>query len=273
MRSALQAALVGVLLVLAGCTGTLGTATDTTTATTDTTTTATTTTTTPDPERIAPGVTEAGVVDAAALASAHARFLQARSYTVERSYVERSSDGTLLTQKRSTARYERSAGELFFAQSVNGTRPALLGAAAGRVEIWSNGSTTYSRVETGGAEVSYRASSALTLSNDRYGRIYTLLSTLDTRVTERTPEGRFTLVATGVDYPRSVAPDRFDRVVNVTFEATVTVDGLVERYHVEYTGVTDDGDRVRVEETVRFVAFETTTVEAPDWVDEAAAST
>lgn len=279
MRKALQAALIGALLVVAGCTGAPGgtttadTQTQTTISTETTATTATTTTTTtPAPEQLAPGLTENGVANAADLASAHSKFLQGRQYTIVRTHTEESGDGTLLTRKVSRAKYERSNGEYFFNQSINGTRDEILGSPTGHLEIWSDGSSTYSALTVDG-NTTYKASAAIPLSDDHYGKLYTLLSTTETKVVEKTPEGRYTIEATNVEYPGSIAPDRFADVKNVSFTATVTADGLVENYEYAYTGVKADGSEIRVSERGRFVAFEDTTVESPEWVSEAAEAT
>ncbi|MFC7194532.1 hypothetical protein ACFQL4_07490 [Halosimplex aquaticum] len=60
-------------------------------------------------------------------------------------------------------------------------------------------------------------------------------------------------------------------VENATLHALATEFGLVDTYRVVYTATLHDGTTVRVSRTVRFRAIGNTTVDRPQWYDEAMA--
>ncbi|QKY21138.1 hypothetical protein B4589_012425 [Halolamina sp. CBA1230] len=267
------AVLVALLLALtAGCSGIA--ADDTPTAVPDTETvngepatatgTVTETTATETPERLAPGVTESGVVDSYELAQSHRNVLAATTYTTTGTTLI-THDGTEL--RRVTAVTAVGAGErsLFRQNSSVGAedvrRPA-------NVTVFRNDSARRQRVVHPNGSVKVRRGVNVTPypeAGHSFDRIYTLLTATDVELNgtvERDGETLYRLAAAG-----EPSAESFRNVSAYRMTMLVDADGLIHEYTVAYDTTRFDRD-VRVRTRYRVTAVGNTSVDTPAWVGE-----
>lgn len=275
----MRAAVVAVLVVLAGCSA-LAPGPDTD-ANPETVTPAPV----PTDSGLAPGVGPSTVTDASALAAAHGAALGNESYTLVTNRTVRTANGSL--RSALTVRLALSSGpsrNYHATVSVEGpAAPLVIGEPPTRAEYWTDDEvylrrqtidnrTVYSRYDDADAYVGTWSFWLGTVALD-LGPEIDLQSTLEgfeTRVADRSPAGRVHLVGTAVRSEGFVDnPAEVERVENATLHAFVARSGFVESYHVVYDATLDDGERVRVRRSVRFERVGTTTVDRPSWYDEA----
>ena len=307
-RTAL-ALLVAAMLLLAGCsnvpgasdspptdtntpasTTTIGSITKTTTdstgttAATETTQSDATTTTTATDDRLAPGLAESGVTDAAALADAHAAILTNTSYTVRNHRQVRNESPTAnatlppIFRANTTTEVAHDPARIFLRYDVSGNASATSSQFPRDVELWAGPNLTLQAVETPNGTVYRRVRSRNVASGGVTGRdtLFSLFSTLNTTVAGTTTQNGTTLYrvnSTGVSDPALLASllDA-ESVSNVSMTALVDADGLVHEYRIEYDATSESGTR-HVTRATRYTALGETTVERPAWYDEAVNAT
>ncbi|MWG34848.1 hypothetical protein [Halomarina oriensis] len=290
MRSALQvASCLAVLVLLAGCGGMQGT--DTTGAAANTTS-AETTTDTPTPptsdaattteastpatttaeqskesalDGAPPGVRVTDIADPFALADANDEALAGANYTRQRTATLTASNGTELVDETATSRYAANHTNVLVERSFAGTT-TLAGVDVTDVTQWYNGTATTLRLEgvDGTTYVTIGATPEDSTSlGQELSRYYVDPGTVTTTETKSGVEVRLT-PPSGEETVAGYVVDATNRTVTVS----VTEDGLVEGFRVEYTGtLVDDPDViVRGVRAVEVTAVGETTVERPAWV-------
>lgn len=218
-----------------------------------------------------PGLSpDQGITDADALVDAHTENLQNSSYTVNYTLTTQYANGTLRTTRRTTTMVgvpqERYQSISRIAGSVNG----VLGANNGTVKYWSNGTTTVRAVLVGNESTSRELSDAPSGVRKSYSeRLYVLLSSSNFSVTKETAEGetRYRVRSTDIVQP-DIIPRSNDvtNITNVSLAAAVSAAGTVQSYNLSYEA-TIRGERIQVEERLRFTEINSTMVEKPSWVE------
>lgn len=232
-----------------------------------------------------PGVGPDGVADAARLADAHATALSGRSLTVEKRHVQRFADGGERAASSWVVRIgpDRKRYNATYRQS--GAASSLLGAREGGVTRYANGSVVAQRRFGAGAD--REGPDRVRLNRLANGapappgavvhgrpvgdhRLETMFATAWRANVTALGDGRFRVVATR---PPESYRSPAGRVVDIDrwrLVATVTVDGLVRSFRLEYGGRLARGDRrVTGVRTVRYSGVGSTTPEQPDWFERA----
>lgn len=258
-----RALFVAVLLVTAGCSLPAGepTATDRVTA-------APVPEATARPGVLAPGVTEAGVTDPGRLAAAHARTLEATSYTVNQTLVQRWTNGTLRSRYVTVARFGAEPGR-FDAQLEQTDREAGR-LVTRRVHRYGDGERAYIAT-TEGNRTSYRLlrypDGAPRDPTDVYLRNLTNVLAVERVFTLVPTDTVGTFTENGTRYVRveSTAPTTILPLRNVTVTATISESGVIRAYRVRYD-VTREGE-LRATVALRYTAVGSTQVTEPPWLD------
>lgn len=246
---------VAALLVIAGCAGTTQSSTTTTTESPTTTTQAPTTTTTGEPvQYVAPGVSEAGVVDGFRLGEAHVDTLRLNTYTVVQTETTTAADGTVLSSTETVAKHGDSATA--GTKTVDGEQTAA---------FYHDGDA--GTLKTG------NETAALATPTDAWTQslgawkedIYAVVSASDVTVERFETESgkvRYRLTAENptklVDVPNDAE--------NANVEIVVSGIGLVNEYTISYD-TTVDGESATYTKTVAFTNVDGTSVDQPDWHD------
>jgi hypothetical protein len=233
--------------------------------------------TAPDDGGLAPGVTEAGVVDATALKDAHVALLRDGEFTVRRVRVERFANGSLRARTTLAATYPGD-GRYRVERTFEGPDHDRLGTAGTTIQYGNaTGSVRLRRAPNGtvldrslGPPSSGAVTRTALLTAPFSGRrVLLMLRAAD--VADVTPvDGRaaYRLSGSGIDDPAALrsllSPSLVDGVDDVTATAVVTDSGLVERLEFAYTAVLD-GQRVRIVRTVRYETGNAT-LNRPAWV-------
>ena len=233
---------------------------------------------TPDPPtEVAPGITEAGVRNASALARAHDAILEDTNYTVIRNVTYRAANGTVLTHRRSVSRVgtdgRRCVGRTW--REATGLRREAVWSSGERLlraRTYANGTRTYRRTEFETADRG-RAIGAGTGS----GQIDRVFTVAEVRVVDRYEHNGtvlYRLVSASAARSGTSATDRSDRDGRaVSAEALVTIQGLVRSYEFQQTLSDDLDGTTRIVVSTRYVDVGTTTVERPPWYDDALRAT
>lgn len=249
----LRLAVVGLVVVLAGC-GALGGSGgpdgpfDTETDEERTLTPVAVPEVTAEPAPLPPGVTTAGVTDADALLDAHRAVLRNQSYTLT---VRLSVDGVVserLARVESPTRYYQ--------------REVLAGSES-NVSRFASDRTVYTRSVAPNATRYARFDTVRPPGSQTVRESRLLLSVPTATVFETTVDGRPAFVVRG-SYPVHPAASALR---NVTLRAVVRPDGLVRSLNASYTRV-DGADRTAVSRSFRYTDLGETTVDRPDWVAE-----
>ena len=266
MQRVVGTILIAVLVVLAGCSGVLGGSGEPTETLTPAAVPTDEPTPTPVPQ-LAPGVTEQGIENGSALVAAHGSFLQNRSFTMRSNSTLLASNGSVLFRETGTLRAGPS-GEGFyviFEENSSYGYPNS-GAWPVRTEGWSNGeqafvkrtytngTTTYDRLEAGSGELRY---------NTAQGSLGFSLESFDsnnTAVTERLSRNGSTLYRiNGTSQP--YGPD------NTSLSLLADDRGVVHSYRTVRRPSFDENVSISA---TRFFGIGTTEApERPSWVDEA----
>ncbi|WP_123533482.1 DUF7537 family lipoprotein [Halosimplex salinum] len=276
------AAVVVVLVVLAGCSGIVpGPDPDSGPETV-------TPAPVPTDEGFPPGIGPSGVTDSSALAVAHAAALDGNAYTLLSNRTVRRPNGSIRSVL--AVELELSPSRRYHVDvSVRGPdAPVVIGEPPTRAEYWADDETylrrqvidnrtEYSRYDASEDYVGTWRFWLGTVALD-IGPEADLRRTLDsfrTSVAERTTDDGRELVHIVGTATRSdeFVDDQSDAgaVTNATLHAFVTESGFVESYHVVYDAERADGSVVRVRRSVRFREVGSTTVDRPSWYDEAVA--
>lgn len=274
----MRAALVAVLVLLAGCNGFAGTETRTTASVTPAPV--------PSSPDYPPGVTENGVVDASRLASAHARAVSNQSYTLRSNRTVRYTNGTIRSRLTVSVQLAANRSYLVHARTTGDRAPTFLGRPPANATFWSNGSqyvraytingeTTYNSFEPPDQFIAtwrYWVSTAAfggegSFAQQKYEQTFSSVDTRITRVDSPRNETLFRVVGRPTGDPQFLPAD-ISRVRNLTVVSLVTSAGLVRSYRVQYVGVVN-GERVRVRWTVDYSRVGSTTIERPSWYGRA----
>jgi hypothetical protein len=277
MRHGVAIAVVAICLLSAGCAGLFGD--DTAAQETVTPAPVPTAEATTSPEQRAPGVVGDRVVNATALGRAHVGQLSNTSYRVRHTRTVRNDSGRY---KRVQTRASISAGYRSYTATRTVTGPGVTAREVhttwrnGRALKWTtvNGSTTAEVVADsrgiGGPPRPPRA--ALFFEPTFNGRLIALLSV--TNVTAIQPGDSvikqlygvslYRIKGTGATDDSAVATHSVDRVTNVSLSATVTPNGVVRSYALQYTTVNGTETR-RVTESLRYRDLGTTEVAFDTW--------
>ena len=248
-----------------------------------------------------PGVDEAGVVDPADLARAHAAVVRNQSYTLVSNRTIRSATGDLRSLLAIHLELADDRTYLVSARTAGPDGPEFLGRPPASAEIWSNGSVYVSaRPGLDGRTVrefdppnEYVASwrywrgtvafgGQAGFARESLGGLFASIPTelVDTRrtngtTTDGTTNGTTTAVTTnGTTVFRLVGESatsaRFAKVGsgpvgNVSLAATVTEQGVVRSFDLAYDRRVD-GELVQVRWSLRYERVGSTGVPRPDWI-------
>ena len=225
-------------------------------------------------QRLAPGVTAEGVVAPTRLVTAHTAALRGRSFTTVRRAVTHGEDGGFRSEVVTRGRVGEDRRRLFVDRRASGPLVRSIG-LAGRTEQYVGERRTVRR-ETQNGTVRYSSdrrnpgtvAGTVLLSDITAGSTISLaLHGMNFSVipVEGASNGtRYRLVSTDITDSGTLIGLAGENARNVTFEATVTPDGLVTWFELSYTA--DRGDSsVTVVRTVAFEDVGTTTVERPPW--------
>ncbi|MFD1514019.1 hypothetical protein [Halomarina rubra] len=229
-------------------------------------------------EEVAPGVTNAGVVDSGRLVAAHVEHVRGRSVATTRRTVVYGVDGRVRSSAQTRAFVGADRRRAFVDHRVAGP-PAGFGMDDERVQQYVAGETVFARTVSNGTERfassardPYATTGSALVSNISTGP--SLATAFAAFVFDVAPhagawaESRYRLRSTTDPERGALAGLADERAQDVSFMATVTDEGLVTWWRMAYT--TDrDGETVRVVRTVSFDGVGTTTVERPGWVDDA----
>jgi len=273
-RSQVLPIVIAAMVVLAGCnalTGDDDTETDTPTVTpvdvpTDEPT------ATPVPV-LAPGLTGAGVVDAADLADAHGAALADGSFTYVSNHTVRYGNGTLRSRLNTTAHVANATGPFYSVR--NATGPFISSASSQILEVWSDGERVFTNPEN---STSVRDPSRSLYSFRGRDQFIKLFNALETRVVgQETRNGTelYRIRATSVANPEYLPRPGLNASKNprnISFRALVDSEGIVRSYHLAYTA-TDIRRGVettkRLTQSLRYTDIGSTVVERPDWYEAA----
>ncbi|MDL0126632.1 DUF7537 family lipoprotein [Halobacterium salinarum] len=261
-RKFLSAVLLFLLVLSAGCSGLTDTSgADTTANTPNTTSYSSEEPASENTSKLAPGLTEAGVTDAWALAQAHRDSLDNATYT-ERSHRSVHTNGTLLRNVSTTLK--RGHGERYIYEfRTYGTEDAPIP----NLTVFRNDSTLVQRTSYDNGTVEYTGpENAATPQTDQYGGVYSILSASNTTVSGTVERNSTTLYhVTSVGAPSESSA--YAGVANYEMSALVGPDGLIHEYDISY-GTTRDGQEVNIAENLRFTNLGETAVQPPKWVVE-----
>lgn len=234
---------------------------------------------------LAPGLSERGVFDAAALVDAHQERLSGESLTVESNRVERYENGTVRNESVQTLRI--AANRTRYRVLVNTTLPSWVTGAGGEGELWADGTHVFSARETNGTMTHERRLGPDSEPSDprdhlhgdptNGDRLLVLFTAFENESVGRIYDGdatdpdRYRVTAGDLAHPDLLADGAEAR--NATLDARITSDApnsaFVHEYTLEYQ-TEIDGETVWVIEHVRFSNIGGTTVERPDWYDGSA---
>lgn len=227
-------------------------------------------TATESPEQFAPGLTEAGVTDARALAGAHGDRLRNTSYTVVAVRTTWNENRSIHWTADSHARVGAGGSPVQFVWNTSGSPPDSSTLRAD-VAIWHSDTHSFTRFVDRNGTANYSHSAP---QRDMLGStpgsgtsIHSLLGAVNTTAVERIDAGDGTLYrVVSTSQPHSALFDRSRS--NYSLSALIDSSGLVHRYRVSYD-VHEDGRTRHVTRTWRLSDVGSTTVEKPPWLDEA----
>lgn len=236
-----------------------------------------------------PGVGPDGVEHADELADAHADRLASTSYRLVSNRTVVDADGRLRSQIHVRLALAADRTYRVEVRTAGADGPVLLGRPPANATYWSNGSisaralrrgidTTYTRFDSPdgftGTWRYWRSTAAFGGAGGyAYGSLRSIFSDVRTRLagsSEANGTVRFHLVgedARAGDF----AMEGDGPVRNVTLAATVTVDGLVRQFDLQYDRLVG-GQPVTVRWRLVYEDVGSTTVERPPWLDRALAS-
>lgn len=246
-----------IMLVLAGCGGFLPTS--------DESTGSVTTPAGSDGVMIAPGLTDSDIVNVSALVRAHRRSLTSTSVTVERRKRVIASNGTVVSDTRTTARYFPNRTRYTTIRYLKGA-PKNITPRIDRIDIWDNGVTQTVRLKSNERTIYITDPRwSGTVLRDDLQRLPTLLGRVTRLVATPVSGGekpaRYRIRSTEL-LPSDHSPKRIVR--NTTLAAVIDDRGFIHEYSVERVGRHNTTIR-----SVNYTAIGTTTIERPTWVQNA----
>jgi len=268
------------LLVLAGCSAVPGGGGDG--DTTETLTPVAVPEAADTPERLAPGLTEAGVTGPLALANAHGAALE-DSHRFHSNWTVRHRDGSLYAlANQSTV----VAPNGFTTRVTVAGRPGFLTTGPRlTADLWSNGSVLAERIERGdGVGYRYLGAATYNAGTGFYTSLrrpkpwrdhYALFAAVETRVVDERAGGpgpaRYTVVGTRLRDPTTFgAATDIREPRNVSLRATIDERGVVRSLRLSYAGRLPRGEPVRVSRHIRYTTVGGVgSVDRPPWFDTA----
>jgi hypothetical protein len=277
----MRTAVIVCLLVLSGCNAPTGGVNETPAETA-------TAAPVPSDSTLAPGVTEAGVVDPERLAAAHRAAIENRSYTLIANRTEQYGNGTVRSGLRIRVELAADRGYHARAATAGPDGPVFLGTPPASAVFWSNGSVYVRRLTNDDStiynEFRPREGGAGTwkywVATVPFGggqadptSFYTgVFRSVAVDTVERGTDGDMVVYRLrGSELRQASFTGEFADVRNVSLRATVTERGLVRSLRLRFTG-TVDAEPVRVEWRVRYRDVSATTVERPGWFERAVQS-
>ncbi|MWG35287.1 DUF7537 family lipoprotein [Halomarina oriensis] len=266
MRNALPFVVVGIVC-LAGCGGMLGPNDATTTPTTPAQI------PTDSPLNTLPNGLSEERVDPLVITATHTEALENTSFTVVYGQSLTAENGTALVNATATTRVSANHSVAYSTSRYDAGTSVWFESSVRDVERWFTGSDYFFRGEGPDGPVYVSPPAAGTpegIPSSTLQQYYT-----ETELTNlSTDDGMLVLRLHGLSgqqYAGSVPITVTEGTVTVTMSA----DGRVEGYRVEYTGHLSNSPEQSVEgtRTAQFGAFGTTTVEPPEWLGDAREAT
>lgn len=227
-------------------------------------------------ERLAPGLTADGVVDEEALAAAHRRALENRSYVVRIDATGRYRNGTTFLRYRTVARIG-SDSRYLVVNERGGEFPPRVVSNVTRFVVWGDETIHVRRTvfENGTARSSVRRGES-PYAFDHLGRsLAGTLGRADATLAGRNASGGTTAYL----FTATEATDRSvpygSRLENASgnLRAVVTEDGFVRSLSGRATGTHDrTGVPAQIRFTLQYEAIGEVSVERPDWATAALAN-
>jgi hypothetical protein len=235
------------------------------------------------------GVVDGRVRDPRALATAHARALEGRSFTLVSEREARYTNGTLRGRLRLRATLAADRGYRADVVTAGPAAPVFLGRPPATATFWSNGDGLYLR------KLTRRNTTVFNRFTPRQGgaggwrywvrtvpfggqqatptRFYTsVFRSVPVQLAEREQtngsDGPVVYRFVGRGLERQQFDEDLTNVRKVRLNATVTQQGLVRSLSLRYVGDID-GATVRVTQTVRYSRIGDTSVSRPEWFDRA----
>lgn len=276
-QSARYSVILVVLLLLAGCSGLLGSGVDSSEISVTPAKVPTDNPTVTPRGQIAPGVTSTGVYNASALTHAHARILGNTSFTVRMNLTRHYTNGTLAQKVTGIQRIETEPS-LNVQEHYRSTVDQSVLRHSNRSPLraqdrWYNSSNGYRRIIYTNNTTKYqilpdhfRRITPYQLTDAR--RINRALSMSDTQVSRVTRNGSTYYRIEGTishEQPYSSPHNK----QNSSYWLLIDSRGVVHEYH--YTTITSipNGTTVRIQLNIYFQKIGTTTVVQPSWVETA----
>lgn len=220
-----------------------------------------------------PGLSEEGVTDPLALVSAHRQTLENTSYVVSTTTTYRRPNGTLLAQSATAIRVAPGA-ESYYATTTqtveNETRP--LGVEHYDIEVWANETRAVTARHFADDDPTYRQtarSDAVMEPTSQWELLYAVFGSTETDVVgqlERDGTTLFRVVSTpATDDLNATGP-----ASELRYEFTALVDSQGVVHSVQMSQRTDIEDEPAiVSRTVHVTEIGNTTVERPEWFEQA----
>lgn len=274
-----RAALVVLVLVLAGCSYAPADGTETESVTAA-----------PVPEEVdhPPGVDESGVVSPGRLADAHVDAVASRSFRLVSNRTVRDADGQVRSRVAVTVAVAEDRSYLSDLTTEGPEGPVLLGRPPARGVYWSNGSdhvrkltrrneTSFDRID---ASRTFAGSWLFWTNTVAYGGVIgrssaesfyrATLRDVSAELAGRRTENGTTVVRLVGDRAESTDFSQLDadEVRDVRVEAVVDERGLVRSFRLSYEAVVD-GEVRTVDWQIRHEQVGNTSVSRPDWFDRA----
>jgi len=209
--------------------------------------------------RLAPGLTEAGVTDAWALAQAHRDTLANGTY-LEQTDHSVHANGTHL-RNLSTTLQRGHDDRYIYELHVDGTQVS----SPRNVTVVRNDSTLVQRTRYENGTVAYTGpENAITPPTDQYGNVYAVFTASNTTVettVEQHGQTRYRLTSVGAPFESSA----YAGVDDYEMSALVGPDGLVHEYHLSYQ-TTHDGRTVTVTIDCQFTNVGESIARPLEWI-------
>lgn len=230
-------------------------------------------------QRLAPGLTNHGVVDPSALANAHEAVLTNTSFTRKGTMTKKYTNGTIRTQRVMTTRMVAPKDRYYINVEEYGHNTNRYNQTPDNLSYWSNGERVFvaspsSKMNTTTYHHWESATPADLESGFIRGEMYSeWFQIFDTKVSNHTTHNGTTLyrvTATGI-----ADPDRLTKIFpdtkqprNLTFHAMIDSRGLVHEYRLAYTATLTETNRptpIQIVSGMRHTNIGATTVDRPSW--------
>lgn len=215
-----------------------------------------------------PGLSEEGVTDPLALAEAHQQALDNESYTMSTTFAYRTLNGTVLGQG-ATATRVAPGGESYYSVTSqrNENASETLEGDTYDIEVWANETGAAVARNVPDSEITYELqdrSNAPMSPNSQWETLYSAFATTNTTLVGEVERDGTTLykIASTSPTDEAVAGQTSD------FTALVDADGVVRSFQMTQRTTIDD-EQATFTTTFHVTQIGNTTVEQPDWYDQA----